>query len=230
MRRLPSGSPGVYDVGRLQPFVESLPAAEQEEALALIFNLIQIHRLVDDFAAAVALLDYTEQLEAQVKIVSPGSGEPTELARNLKTLNIWDEMAARDAAMTVFHFGKTVEAIRAASREIPTIKQNIEHARLRLATKRFRKEFPDFEMMRHAVGHRAEATSSLRSVKAHSAGGVFIFGSLERRTYTMTMKGDHHSLAIDHRTRLTLAEIARVVFSAFPEIEASLPQLNIATT
>jgi hypothetical protein len=228
MLDLPIGSPGVYDLGVLQPFVDKLPSEEQRGALMLLFNLVQISRLVDDFAAAVALLDYVEKAGADVEAVNPGNCKPIEIVRVVHALKLWNGMAGRDAAMTVFHFGKTLAAIRTGLNDISSMKGDVEHTRLRAAAKRFRLDFPNFEKARHGVGHRAETTASVSSLQEHSANGVFIFGALTDRTYTITFDGGHRTLAIDHQTRETLAETANEAFSAFPKIAANLPSLNMS--
>ena len=141
MSGLAMGPFGVYDIGVLQPFVNELPPDEHRGALVLIFNLVQISRLVDDFAAAVALLDYVEKLA--VDVVSPCASKPIEIARVVHALKLWNDMAGRDAAMTVFHFGKTLAAIRRGLNDLSTLKGDVEHARLRAAAKRFRQDFPE---------------------------------------------------------------------------------------
>jgi hypothetical protein len=230
MLDLPIGAPGVYNVGVLQPFIDKLPSEEHREALVLVFNLIQLSRLVDDFAAAVALLDYVEKSGADVEVVSPGSSKPIEIARVVHALKLWNDMAGRDASMTVFHFGKTLAAIRSGLSGLSSIKGDVEHARLRATAKRFRQDFPNFEKTRHGAGHRAELTASVSSLSEHSASGVFIFGTLKDRTYTVTFAGGRRTLAIDHQTRGNLAEIANEIFAAFPKIAADLPPLNLSKT
>jgi hypothetical protein len=123
---LPIGSPGVYDVSALQPFVDKLPTEEQRGALVLLFNLVQISRLVDEFAAAVALLDYVEKLRADVEAVQPGDNKPLEIVRIIHALKLWNGMAGRDATMTIFHFGKTLAAIRTSLNGLPSIKDDVE--------------------------------------------------------------------------------------------------------
>ncbi|MEH2522038.1 hypothetical protein V1279_007611 [Bradyrhizobium sp. AZCC 1610] len=228
MLDLAIGSPGVYDVGFLQPFVDALPPAEHPGAMVLIFNLVQISRLVDDFGAAVALLDYVEKSAADVNAVSPGTSKPIEIARVVHVLRLWNGMAGRDAAMTVFHFGKTLAAIRSGLNSLPSIIDDVEHTRLRAAAKRFRQDFPNFEKTRNGTGHRAELTASVNSLSEHLAGGEFIFDGLEDRTYTITYEGSHRTLVIDHQTRGNLAETANEVFAAFPKISANLPPLNLS--
>lgn len=225
--RLAIGSPGVYDVAALQPFVDQLPSDQQPGAALLIFNLVQISKLVDAFAAAVALLDHVEKLASDVEAVHPGPSKPIEIARAVHALELWSEMAGRDAVMTVYHFEQTIASVRSAQNGIPAVKSNVEHEALRAAAKRFRQDFPHSEKARHAVGHRAELTASIKSIQAHAEAGAFVFGRLRSRVYTVSFGGIHRELAIENGNRLKLAEIAQDVFSAFPKLAANLPPLNI---
>jgi hypothetical protein len=225
---VPIGSPGVYDVGVLQPFIDALPPAERRGALVLVFNLVQISRLVDDFGAAVALLDYVEKSAADVDAVNPGANKPIEVVRIVHVLKLWEDMAGRDAAMTVFHFGKALAAIRAGLSDLPSIKGDVEHTRLRAAAKRLRRDFPNFEKTRNGIGHRAELTASVASLREHSANGELIIGRLEKRAYTITSDGSHRTLIVDHQAHGNLAETASEVFTAFPKISGNLPPLSLS--
>jgi hypothetical protein len=107
-----------------------------------------------------------------VEAVSPGDSKPIEIARVVHTLKRWSGMAGPDAAITVFHFGKTLAAIRSGLSGLPSVKGKVNHSKLRAAAKRFRQEFPDFEQIRHAVGHRAELTVSANFIRTHSFEGA----------------------------------------------------------
>lgn len=225
--RLAVNSPGVYDVAVLQPFLHGLPEEQQVGGGLLIYNLVQISKLVDAFAASVALLDYVEGLENAVEAVHPGSVKPIDIGRSVHALELWCEMAARDAVLTVYHFEKTIAAIRSVMRDVPVLISQVEHSWLRAAAKRTRLEFPHAEKARHAVGHRAELTDSVKSIKAHSEAGTFVFGRLASRVYTVSFEGVHRELAIDEGNRQKLAQIAHDVYSAFPMLAGKLPSLSL---
>jgi len=71
--------------------------------MVVLFNLVQLDRLVNDFGGAIALLDHVE-IEVK-KILILRRTEPILFSRALHMYKIWAEMAGRDAAATIFHFG-----------------------------------------------------------------------------------------------------------------------------
>ncbi len=226
MTSLPIGTPGVYDVGAMEAFVHRLPAAQQQAALVLTFNLVRISGYANNFCAAVSLLEFTEIECNKLNQAVPKSSITIEIARILGTLELWAEMGARDAAMTIFHFSKTLDAIRACLKDLPSVNGDVEHNKLREAAKRFRSEFPNAEKARHGVAHQAEITASLDSIKANSVAGNLVFGALKGRIYTVTNEGKHHSLSITKQSHYKLVEIVDSVFKAFPSIVEDLPPVR----
>ncbi|MCK1423902.1 hypothetical protein IVB15_01315 [Bradyrhizobium sp. 182] len=225
MSDLPADSPGVYDVGILQPFVDALPEEEQRSGMVVLFNLVQLHRLVNDFGGAVALLDHVEIEVKKIQVLR--TTQSVLFNRALHMYKIWSEMAGRDAAATIFHFGKTIDAIRSGMRKLPTILNGVDHDRLRAASKQFHRSFPDYALIRHGAGHRAESTASIQSLNKHSEDGTFIFGTIKDRVYTVTFESKHRTLAIDKPTRRILAQIAKSIYEAFPKLTESLPTILV---
>ncbi len=203
MFELPAGSPGVHDVGVLQPFIDALPLDEQRGGMVVLFNLVQLSRLVNDFGGAVALLDHVEIELKKIQVLR--MQQPILFSRALHMYKIWSEIAGRDAAATVFHFGKTIDSIRGGMRQAPSIMNEVDHDQLREASKRFHRSFPDYAQIRHGAGHRAESTASVESLKKHSEEGTFIFGTIKDRTFTITFEGKHRTVEIENATRLVLA-------------------------
>jgi hypothetical protein len=68
--------------------------------------------------------------------------------------------------MTVFHFGKSLLAIRTSMKKSPTIQAEVDHNALREAAKLLERDFPNYDLARHAAGHRAEAMASLEELKS----------------------------------------------------------------
>jgi hypothetical protein len=208
--------PDVYDIGLLQPFVHALPGEEQPAGMVLIFNLIQLNRLVDDFGAAVALFDHAENHLANMQ------GMPKRSKEN-QLVQLWKEMAGRDSTSTIFHFGKTLVAFGKSMNKSPTIADGVSHEKLRAAKRAFRTAFPAFELLRHGVSHRAESTVSIESLKRHSENGTFIFGTMNDRSFSMSFEGAHRTVTIDKPTRQILAKITNEIYAAFPQLTPNLP-------
>lgn len=220
MSEIGPGQPGIHDIARLQPFVDSLPAGEEKGTMLLIYNLVQLHKYVSEFAAAVGLLDL---VDLQQRDLEASDLDPEARARCTHMLIRWVEMAGREAAMTVFHFGKTLTAVRRGYKGLTSIEVSADHAALRATFRRFTHEFPDADKTRHAVAHRGEATSTVSELASHSQDGVFVFGKMTARKYTITFGGSHRTLAVDGSVRRILAEIANATTAAFPPIAPDLP-------
>ncbi|WFU14132.1 hypothetical protein [Bradyrhizobium sp. CB3481] len=213
--------PDIYNIGSLEPFVHALPAEEQPAAMVLIFNLIQLNRLVNDFGAAVALLEHAESHLASIQILQTQNS--LTFVKESHVLELWKEMAGRDSTSTIFHFGKTLEAFGKSMNRSPTIANGALHEKLRAAKRSFRTAFPAFELLRHGVSHRAESTISLESLKKHSENGAFIFGKMTNRSFTISFEGAHRTLTIDKPTRRVLAKITNETYAAFPRLTPNLP-------
>lgn len=214
------GQPGVFDVAALEPFIWGMPAAEQHSAMLLMFQLLQLNAYTNQFNAAVALLGLVEM---QTDALPQSTTRTIDETRNRHVLKLWCEMAGRDAAITVFHFGKTLGFVRRSLDKMPSICSGVNFVELREVSKQFHRSFPDFEMMRHAVGHSAEAVASLDVLKAHSCDGVFIFGKMSGRIYTLTFEGAHRSLEVTRSTCGLLADYTNRVYAAFPQVVDTLP-------
>ena len=77
-------------------------------------------------------------------------------------------MGARDAVMMLYHYGKTMEAIRRQSlRECPVVRTKVNDSKLRIAEKLFAKSFPHSIQLRHAISHWGELDGDLTSRGNH---------------------------------------------------------------
>jgi hypothetical protein len=67
----------------------------------------------------------------------------------------WMNLVARDAAMTVYHFGSTLDALKGNVGKAQSLAA-VNSEALKIAWKRFESSFPFHEVFRHAVGHLAD--------------------------------------------------------------------------
>ncbi|TIP06462.1 MAG: hypothetical protein E5X72_01725 [Mesorhizobium sp.] len=218
------GEPGVYDIGILQPFVNRLPEGEEEAGMLMLFALVRLNGYLCDLQAAIGLIDHVEAVRLQV------TGSQMDQVRkngSQHMLSLWMDMAGRDAAMTLFHYDKTLSAIRSEMRHVPFICSKTDHPRLRAAAKAFREGFPTAEKARHGVGHRAETLAGIASVKVHAIDGKKLhFGGMDGRTYTVTFEGADRKLSLVEATWRSLANITREVYAAFPQLDGLLPPIE----
>jgi hypothetical protein len=223
-------SPGVYSIGILEPFIHSLPTdEEQHHSMIHIQNLTRLSDFLNDFCASVALHQHVATLHQQVLLA--GDGDKLAFNRNMHMLKRWDDVAGREAAMTIFHYGKTLKALRSGLKHTPTLAASSDSGSLRSATQTFEKSFPNPDIGRHAAGHRGEFSATLAELRKHGTPGegkrTFIFPHMEGDEFVATAKGREARLKIDNANWEKLAEITVLVFSAFPILDGKLPPVDV---
>jgi len=131
--------------------------------------------------------------------------------------------------MTIFHYRETFKAVRSGLRRTPTLAENANTTLLRQVSQNFRKEFPNAEIGRHAVGHRGEFSATLDEAKRHGVakkgGGIFIMPQMKGKEFVATARGMEFRQDISITSARKLIEITRVVYSAFPILEGKLPKI-----
>ncbi|MEB2843796.1 hypothetical protein [Endobacterium cereale] len=222
-------SPVKVDGSLFQPFIDSLESDdEQYHSMVLIMNLVQLNGFVNDYTAAVALHAFV--IETRNRLLDARGLDLSMIHRKQEGLRLWDEMAGRDAAMTVFHFGKTLHNVRTSLRRTPTIKDKVNDDDLRNARRELERQFRHYEIARDAVGHRAESLESVEKIKRDSvrdsSGHRYQMGYIEGDNYVATYKGQKLSVGLDEKTLRALTQIARQVYSAFPAFIPMLPKLD----
>jgi hypothetical protein len=200
-----------------------MPPVEHDAALHIDRLLSLLLKYEERFLSALALFDCCESemgrqfsfAASRMHLDKKGGGATS--VPEVETTVEWMTMAARDGALTIYHFGNTLEAIRRALPSCPTINSGVDHQILRSASKYFRKEFPRYEAIRHVVSHAADftATQADREVHTHKGGPIkagkgsieyskgmdrFFSDNLANRTYFVSYEGKAHSYEIDHET------------------------------
>jgi hypothetical protein len=213
-----------------------LPEAEHDAAshIERLLSLLSTYEV--RFLAAVFLFDKCEEEMSKLFGLLAHRqeiGDPRNVSPELATVTEWMAMAARDGAITIYHFGNTIEAIRKALPHCPTMNARVDHSILRGASRFFRTEFPRYEAIRHVISHAADFAATPASIAEHSHRGGPIKsgrgGSLEfsgkwnryysdnlmNRTFYVSYEGKAHSYEIDQKTaeRLLLAKLR--VYSSF---------------
>lgn len=216
------GTAGVHDAANAEPYLHALPEEEQHHAMMMFFNLTQLNVFANEYAAAVNLVAHVEELEQH--LIAHPLGDELLQNQNRHLLKMWREIAGRDAAMTVFHYDKTLRAVRGEMKNVPTIKSETDHARLRAADQSLRRSFPKLEDVRNAFAHRAETTVSLKEARTHAVGGrKLTFGHMEGRVYTVTFRGEDRKVSLTVEAATNLANVTREVYAAFPQLDGMLP-------
>jgi len=136
-------------------------------------------------------------------------------------------MAARDGALTIYHFGNAIEGIRKSLPRCPAVNASVDHDILRDASKTFRKAFPNYEAIRHVTGHVSDFTATPDRRREHSHIGELevgnisfddsprqFTGNLYNRSYVVSYKGRayHYEISLDNAHVLYLVKLR--VFSS----------------
>ncbi|MCP4308444.1 MAG: hypothetical protein GY788_26910 [bacterium] len=161
------------------------------------------------FAAALALFDFGSKERPKI-------GPLSDVGR---TLMEWQFMAARDGAITLNNFTKTLEKIRGDVGKLPNERRcHTDLIMLRNARKQFVRQFPSAEAMRHAVAHFGELATSEESVKRHAykqgAATWIVQGQLRDRTYYMTWRGKVLFYELSQDSLDNLASVLTKIYEA----------------
>jgi hypothetical protein len=239
-----------FDVPRL--FINELPPAEQKTARFIEIQLFQLDMYVSRFAAVLSLFDYSSlqcdeaterrRVEKQKIMGKPGYFEANERLLNerraaLRLYGEWRFIAARDGAMALYHFGKSIEALKRNLHECPTLERIVQRDDLRAATNLHRKHFPRFEAIRHAVGHEGQLTEDPAAFEENSFTGAYslpgltisegapntvLNGALSGRTYAVTIDRKILSYDVSSETLNNLNEVKEGFYIAFRKTENAL--------
>ncbi|MHA6685122.1 hypothetical protein [Mesorhizobium sp. A556] len=150
-------------------------------------------------------------------------------------------IAARDVAMTIFHFRFLLNTITGGVFKSPTLLRLSDEKALRSLMSRFENYFIKAERARNAVGHSAELVSTpekltenivsgdrnIAGVVSIAGGGSFFIGSiLNGRTLTMTIQNDVVSVEVSSESLQVLDSLCDTLFDALRPAEAELRKRN----
>lgn len=99
--------------------LEALPAEERHVAELIADGLDSLNTYVTQFGDALSLFRFRRE-QSSVQANQPRS----ELSIDKETINTssWCFVAARDAAMSIYHFACAIEGIKACVHRCPTLK------------------------------------------------------------------------------------------------------------
>lgn len=200
----------------LNSFVARLPEKDQEAGVRFSGILVMLSEYKLRFDDALELLDEAETAQrAQVRQTAPAGNA---------YLVKWDrrrELAAREAVMSIYHYGNTLRALLEAQRTCASLRYGeLQPLVIRKIWRHFLKEFPGYEDMRNAVAHQADRMFDADICDKHSKDCELYFGKLVGRDYRVTNNRKHHLLAITPLTARKLELLNRTIYAAFPNIFA----------
>jgi hypothetical protein len=189
--------------------MQSLSELERDATNLLKTALGQLSDHSDNFSAALSLFDF-----------SMGELEKATENRTAHPMFRWPFIAARDGAMSIYHFGKAMEGIMASLHKCPTVLQEVNRAKLRSSRKRLRELFPNFEAVRHSVAHAGELMNDVDDLDRHSISTtsvqrMTIQNHLQGRAFKNTFEGQIQSYEINQASRDGLVAIREEFCAAF---------------
>lgn len=184
---------------------------EWRDFQVLAFNLANIAGLVEQFQYAVDLLEHSTRQRRHGLPDAP----PTH----------WGVMAGAHAALTIYHFRSSLEAIVSRVGACRSIVAKVDTKALEDIRQDFRKQFPHAKNMRDAVGHSADRIFRPELIDEHSfASGGIIPGQIFRGAFIISHKKDVLELPMDGRTTEQLRELKLRVYEALGKLLSRPPK------
>lgn len=134
--------------------VDSLPEDEKGYAEAINGLLQNLTTYTKDFEAALSLLYQAHKWSKEEMERTRATTLPDRSLSD--SLRDWMMLAARDGAMTVWHFGQSKNWINKNLYKCPTLVPKVPTVLLGEGHDLFKQAFPHWENLRHAVAHHAE--------------------------------------------------------------------------
>lgn len=149
------------------------------------------------------------------------------------TLSSWTNMAAREGAMSIYHFGCAAAAIAASLNTCPTLQSKIDVDAIGGARNLFEAKFPSYISMRNAIAHVAEFSGTVTQSLRHSIKGPlkFIFGQVAAEvqdkgnyrmeddlydtTYCIMYMGRAYSYELSLGSASSLKSVRERIYAAF---------------
>lgn len=214
--------PNIYE-GPPEINRDRISQEEKPQFLHVIKLLAELNLYEREFLQAVYLYDYCQTAAQEIE-------DFATLESSLWTITGWQMMAARDGALTIYHFGRTAEGLKSSLSRCPSLNSQVDHQILRNSRNRFDAAFPDNIEIRASVAHVADFSQSLDKKMKHAIKGVFnkgrflsknpdgttwLPGNMNERSYTVTINGRVCSYDLSHENAARLREIKKQIYSAF---------------
>ncbi len=151
----------------------------------------------------------------------------------------WEFIAARDGAMSIYHFFNAMDAVNTWAHKSKSIADNLDRDALKNAFKIKKQHFPRFEAMRHAVSHAGELQKnqkriddnfysgsydgSIKIVADPGTGNGAIYNSLFGDNYVSMINNEIIEYKINDETLDILSTIAKIYFGAFAPLAPRAP-------
>ena len=183
--------------------------AEQDAQQHLLNLLSELGTLERNFRLAVYLYDYCR---AAFQETPPFRNDQPNI---WEIFFGWQLMAARDGALTIYHFGRTLEAISEGIGSVQELCKRTDTKAISNIIRIFKGAFPNWIKSRHSVAHQGDSASVEKRTQ-HSVGETFLPGNLVNNVFSVTNDEAIYSYELSIKNADKLASYKRRVLAAFP--------------
>lgn len=212
--------------GIAQGLASGLPPGERANGFRLSGVLHRLNSIAEDVVAAVALFEHVTQVASQSNELRKSDRENSELRRRSFIADRWPFIAAKGAAMSVWHFGEAMRIAKEAIHLTPTVDLLTDWEPIKSATNAFTGYFTkpgdQIKNLRDGISHTTELSEHPdKHATRGSSGipGIQVSGSLSVSDYLhgttlfYTWKKHPRQLDISQDTVTKLCEVRDLMFS-----------------
>ncbi len=220
--------------------VANFPEEDTRSATHINQLLVMLNYYVRCFEADVQLYEFSAEQIAQARTAFEKDPSDKMADEGLEILDGWPVVAARDGAMSIYHFGRTLDGLDETLAKAPNLAAKVDLALRKSARRTFKSAFRDFIGARHAVAHSGDKARTetqqgqhalMRSwaneqVSFRGPGDVVLIDVLNQRQYSNTWEGRVVSYKISIDSLRKLAEVRDEIYRAFSSLATSAFQPN----
>ena len=208
--------------------IDRLSQDEREDAWMCLRCLHHIESRCEDFRSALKLFDFAWRIVAvDQQMVKP----------HTKLIQSWQLIAARDGAMSIYHFAKAMDGANTWAFRHKIIGDKVDKTLLRKSFKQLQQSFPRLAAMRHSIAHSTELIKNPDWYKDHAFTGSYdrhgiqldnaknfmATNVLSGNTFISTFENEIIEYEISQNSLDQLIEIRTLFFSAFSGLENNSP-------
>jgi hypothetical protein len=187
---------------------------DQSVKICVMKNVLCLQIFLEQFRKAVALFDLLER-----------TAPPLDVLKN--EYFAYRMIAARDGALSIFHFKCCLEAIKKQLPRSKSLLALVDSVKIREILKQFSVLFPHADNIRHAIAHAGETFKSPERMKQHGMKvprygpgfavdeGGYLLSALNGRTYSAGNHGEIFSVTLDQIAISNLGTVLSSVQEAF---------------
>jgi hypothetical protein len=206
-------------------------AVEQREAISSVSStLSDMAHYAQDFWGSLALFDHCAYESGRLMELFSKNFNNQEARDSSDVYGRWIFVAARDACLCIYHFGRARDGLHQTLGQCPALRSAIDRDALRAANNLFDRHFPNYVRMRHAIAHVEETQNTPQAIEKHalSSGAqnpfvknpsafktLVVTNNLMGRTYSSMWDGELIEADISEENAHKLDEIREAYFGVF---------------